>query len=81
VQHLLDVVRGRHRIEVWPQGGRDLIAVQAVARGQGQQLDQRLGLAQAPGGLFNRPATGGDPAAPEEFYPQHPTPTRPPYRP
>ena len=70
VQHLLEVVRRRLRVEAGPEGSGHLVAVQAVPRGQGQELDQGSGLAQAPGGVLHQAPPGADPAAPEELDPQ-----------
>ena len=51
VQHLVQVVGRGLRCAVWPEHGDDLLAVESVARRQGEQLHQRLGLAQPPGAL------------------------------
>jgi hypothetical protein len=60
VQRLVQVVGGRRRIAVGPQDGHHGLAVQPLAAGKGQQLDQRLGLAEPPGGGRHRPISHGD---------------------
>jgi hypothetical protein len=60
VQRLVQVVGGRCPITVGPQHGHQRLAVHAMPTGQGQQLDQRLGLAQPPGVGGHRAVSHGD---------------------
>ena len=56
----MQVVTGGVAVEIRPELINELIAVQPVRRFQGQQLDQRLRLAQPPRAVGDRPVTLGD---------------------
>ena len=60
VQRLMEVVRRRVAVAVGPQQLGEALAVQPALGGEGQELDQRLGLAQAPRALFDDAVLGGD---------------------
>ena len=66
VHRLVQVVRRRRRLAVAPQRVHRLLAVQAVVRREGQQLDQLARLLQAPGRLGDRLAVDRGGEAPEE---------------
>ena len=60
VQRLVEVVRRRVAVAVGPQQVGQALAVQPALGGEGQELDQRLGLAQAPRSLFDDAVLGRD---------------------
>ena len=60
VQRLVEVVGRRLGVAIGPQQVGQALAVQPALGGEGQELDQRLGLAQAPRALFDDAVLGGD---------------------
>ena len=60
VQRLVQVVGGRRGVTLGPQHGHQRLAVHPMPAGQGQQLDQRLGLAQPPGVGGHQAISHGD---------------------
>ena len=60
VQRLMEVVGGGFGVAVGPQQVGQALAMQAALGGEGQELDQRLGLAQAPRALLDEAIRGGD---------------------
>jgi hypothetical protein len=67
VQGLAQIVGPGCRRVVGPERLQDLVAVQALARRQGEELHQALGLAQPPGALRHRPAAGPDAEAAQQL--------------
>ena len=66
VHDLVEVVRGRRRFAVRPQRVHQLLAVQAVARGEREQLDEVPSLAQPPADIRQRLAVDRDGEAAEQ---------------
>ena len=60
VQRLVEVVGRRFGVAIGPQQIGQALAVQAMLGSEGQELDQRLGLAQAPRALLDDAVLGGD---------------------
>jgi hypothetical protein len=70
MQGLAEVVVGSVGIQVGPKQVNDLRPVEPMVRSQSQQLDQALGLSQAPLGLTNGLAAYGDGEAAKKPNPQ-----------
>ena len=70
VDGLAEVGGGRLGGQVGPEHVHQLLAVQPLPAGQGQQLDQRLGLVPAPGPLGHRRPVDRGPEASEEPDPE-----------
>jgi hypothetical protein len=67
---LAEVGGGGGGCQLRPEQVHQLLAVQAVARGQRQQLHHRLGLVPPPGPVGHRPRVDLDPELPEQPDPQ-----------
>ena len=68
VQRLVEVVGRGLGVAVGPQQIGQALAVQAALGGEGQELDQRLGLAQAPRALLDDAVLGGDREAAQQTH-------------
>ena len=68
---LMEVVAGGVRVPPRPQQLGGLLDVEAVLGGEGEQLDQRLRLAQPPGVVGDDAVAGADGEHPEETDAQH----------
>jgi hypothetical protein len=55
MEDLVEVVGGFAHAKIGPEGLHNLLAVEAVARGQSEQLDEAPGVSQAPPTLFDEP--------------------------
>ncbi len=71
VYRLMEVVAGRVRVPPRPQQLGGLLDVEAALGREGEQLDQRLRLAQPPGVLSDDAVAGADGEHPEETDAQH----------
>src|SRR3954470_4302963 len=65
----MEVVRRRRRPAVAPEHVHRLLAVEAVARREGEQLHELARLLQPPGGLRDRGAVDGGSEATQQGYP------------
>ena len=73
VYRLMKIVQRRHRVTVPPQHVHHLLAVEPMARGEGEQLHQFAGLAQAPRALSDLITCGGrEPTKEPHFDRRHP---------
>jgi hypothetical protein len=66
MEDLVEVVGGFAHAQNGPEGLHNLLAVEAVARGQSEQLDEAPGLPQAPPILFDEPRSNAQTKAAEQ---------------
>jgi hypothetical protein len=66
MEDLVEVVGGSAHAQIGPEGLHNLLAVEAVAWGQSEQLQEALGLPQAPPILFDEPRSNTQTKAAEQ---------------
>jgi hypothetical protein len=64
----VEVVDRRVAVVIGPQQVGQALTMQAALGSEGQELDQRLGLAQAPGALLDHTIVRGDREAPQQTH-------------